>query len=145
MDVREMDESRVVQAAGLAHSLWPDAGREELSRDFFAMVSSERETVFLCVEQGVAVAFAQFSLRSDYVEGTDSSPVLYLEGIGVEERFRRKGLARRLLERGTVWGKERGCSEFASDCELDNSDSQAFHGRVGFTEVNRLVCYTKKI
>lgn len=53
-------------------------------------------------------------MRHDYVEGTDSSPVGYLEGIFVKEEFRNKNYAKNLLKKCEKWAKEKGCSEFAS-------------------------------
>jgi len=79
------------------------------------------------------------------VEGTDSSPVGYLEGIFVEEEFRKKGYAKELLASCERWAKEMGCTEFASDCELENTGSLAFHLRMGFMEANRVICFTKKL
>jgi aminoglycoside 6'-N-acetyltransferase I len=43
------------------------------------------------------------------------------------------------------WAKEKGCSEFASDCELDNEVSRQFHINLGFNEANRIICFTKKL
>ena len=39
----------------------------------------------------------------------------------------------------------RSCREFASDCELSNLESLAFHLRLGFVEANRIICFTKKL
>lgn len=39
----------------------------------------------------------------------------------------------------------KGCSEFASDCELINETSRLFHINSGFKEVNRVICFTKKL
>ena len=44
-----------------------------------------------------------------------------------------------------AWAKERGCAEFASDCELDNADSLRFHLGVGFEEANRVICFKKDL
>ena len=44
-----------------------------------------------------------------------------------------------------TWAKERGCTEFASDCELDNAASLAFHLHAGFEEANRLICFAKRL
>lgn len=44
-----------------------------------------------------------------------------------------------------TWAKERGCRKFASDCELSNTQSPAFHLRAGFQEANRIICFTKKL
>lgn len=42
-------------------------------------------------------------------------------------------------------GKGKGCTEFASDCELDNLDSLHFHQAMGFAEANRIICFTKPL
>ena len=41
--------------------------------------------------------------------------------------------------------KTKGCTEFASDCELSNVQSVQFHLNVGFEEANRIICFTKKL
>lgn len=41
--------------------------------------------------------------------------------------------------------RKQGCTEFASDCELDNEASLAFHLKMGFAEANRIICFTKRI
>lgn len=132
-------------AARLARLLWPDSDEAELEREFDALLADGRCAVFLCVQAGEAVAFAQCQLRSDYVEGTGSSPVGYLEGIYVKEPWRRRGIARALLAACEQWAKEKGCAEFASDCGLDNRDSLDFHLNTGFAEANRIICFTKKL
>ncbi len=46
---------------------------------------------------------------------------------------------------GKEFGKEKKCTEFASDCELDNEDSLKFHLAMGFEEANRIICFRKEI
>lgn len=91
------------------------------------------------------IGFAHCQLRYDYVEGTKSSPVSYLEGIFIEEDYRRYGYANKLIKSCESWLKEKGCTEFASDSVIDNMDSYNFHTSNGFTEVNRIRCYIKRI
>lgn len=43
------------------------------------------------------------------------------------------------------WAIGMGCKEFASDCELDNKESLKFHLAIGFTEANRIICFTKQL
>ena len=43
------------------------------------------------------------------------------------------------------WAKEKGCSEFTSDCEIENAESLQFHLAVGFEEANRIICFKKKL
>ena len=131
--------------AALAAKLWPGHRPEELAEDFADLADSENAACFLASEQGRAVGFAQCQLRHDYVEGTKTSPVGYLEGVFVEAAFRRKGCAGRLLAACEAWARERGCAEFASDCELGNADSLRFHLRAGFAEANRIICFRKDL
>ena len=131
--------------AALAAKLWPGHRPEELAEDFAGLADSENAACFLVHEQERAVGFAQCQLRHDYVEGTKTSPVGYLEGIFVETAFRRRGCAQRLLAACEAWAKERGCAEFASDCELDNADSLRFHLHMGFAEANRIICFRKDL
>ena len=61
------------------------------------------------------------------------------------EGKRRRGVARKLLAACKKWAREQGCLEFASDCELDNAESYKFHLAMGFTEANRIICFTQKL
>ena len=136
-------ESRIV--ADMAIKMWTNHDVSELADDFAQLIALPECAVFIMYSGDVPIGFAQCQLRHDYVEGTESSPVGYLEGIFVEEVHRRQGYARELLAACQTWAKEQGCAEFASDCELDNAESLAFHLRMGFIEANRIICFTKKI
>ena len=128
--------------AEMSVMLWPDVTVDSVLRMFHeGMFKNE----FLYIKDDKPVAFLSLSLRSDYVEGTDSCPVGYIEGLYVKSEFRRKGIAEELIEHAKNWSKDYGCTELASDCTLDNEGSQRFHSNVGFTESNRIVCYTMKI
>lgn len=91
------------------------------------------------------IGFAQCQIRYDYVEGTETSSVGYLEGIFILEEFRHKGFARELLRKCEKWAAGKKCSEFASDCELNNVDSLKFHLAMGFDEVSRIICFKKNM
>lgn len=145
MDLRKAEVKDYKEVTNLALLLWPDNEGECLQEEFKSMLQSKEALILLAYEEDEAVAFAQCQLRHDYVEGTDSGPVGYLEGIYVKEEYRGKGLAKNLLSGCEKWSKEKGCGEFASDCELDNVDSLKFHLGAGFEEASRIICFTKKI
>ena len=131
--------------AELACQLWPDHTVEEMRLEFAEIIIKNDAAFFLAYAEETAVGFAQCQLRYDYVEGTDSSPVGYLEGIYVTEECRKHGIARELLVACERWAKSKGCTDFASDCELSNVQSLQFHLNVGFEEANRIICFTKKL
>lgn len=131
--------------AQMAVMMWNSHTVEDLSETFAEVVGGEEGAVFVAEADDQPVGFAQCQLRHDYVEGTHSSPVGYLEGIFVMPQYRKRGYAKDLLTKCEQWAKSKGCSEFASDCELENSVSLDFHLKLGFTEANRIICFTKKL
>ncbi len=137
--------SEAGELAGLAAQLWTDHAPEELTEEFRRLVMHDDAVCFIKYADDKPIAFAQCQLRHDYVEGTDSSPVGYLEGIFVAEGYRKQGCAAELLSECEKWAKEKGCTEFASDCELGNADSVRFHLALGFAEANRIVCFRKDL
>ena len=138
-----IEDSKAV--AEMAMLLWPDNEIDELEEEIKDYIISNKGATFIYFDKTMPVGFAQCGLRMDYVEGTESSPVGYLEGIFVKSEYRMTGIARNLLMECENWAKIQGCSEFASDCELDNIESLKFHMQVGFEEANRIICFTKKL
>lgn len=143
--IRKAMSGDAAALASLSLQLWPDHTLEEMTLEFAQALQNSQCALFLAVSDGTPIGFAQCQLRHDYVEGTGSSPVGYLEGIFVSRPFRRQGIARRLLASCEDWARQRGCREFASDCELTNRDSLAFHLSVGFMEANRIICFTRTL
>lgn len=131
--------------ADLAIQMWTDDDLEDLTEEFSQLVMNDNAVCFIKYVDDKPIAFAQCQLRHDYVEGTESSPVGYLEGIFVLEGYRKQGFAAKLLSECEKWAKEKGCTEFASDCELGNADSVRFHMSLGFEEANRIICFRKDL
>jgi aminoglycoside 6'-N-acetyltransferase I len=94
---------------------------------------------------GAAVGLAEAELRTDYVNGTTTRPVAFLEGIYVVPEARRQGVAASLVNAVCLWARERGCRELASDALLENERSHAMHRALGFEETERVVFFRKPL
>lgn len=145
MKIERAQQRHLDAVTGLALRLWPEHDYTQLRQEMGEILSQPDAAFFLAFDGETPIGFAQCQLRHDYVEGTESSPVGYLEGIFVAQSYRRQGVARSLLRACEVWAGERGCSEFASDCELTNTESLLFHLKLGFLEANRIICFTKTL
>lgn len=143
--IKQATDTDSITLAELAVQMWNSHTVSELEADFSKIISSETAVCFIKYLENKPIGFAQCGLRSDYVEGTESSPVGYLEGVFVIEKYRNKGYAKELLITCEKWAKDKGCNEFASDCELDNTNSFKFHMAMGFEEANRVICFRKEI
>lgn len=143
--VREAGKQDLDVLANLAVQMWDENSVSELIAEFSEMISKGKSQFFLKYENDIPIGFAQCQLRYDYVEGTKTSPVGYLEGIYIKDGYRRKGYAKELLTECESWARSNGCREFASDCEIDNTASLHFHKAMNFTEANRIICFMKTL
>ncbi|MBG9980488.1 GNAT family N-acetyltransferase [Facklamia sp. DSM 111018] len=129
----------------LINQLWPDLSLEESIVELETYIVGTTTAVFTNISGEECLGLALCSLRNDYVEGCDASPVGYLEGIVVDEKHRMNGIASSLCKECEAWARSKGCKEFASDCELANTNSLKFHLNIGFKEVNRMICFKKTL
>jgi aminoglycoside 6'-N-acetyltransferase I len=126
-------------------ALWPEASNAEhqsgmadaLARGLYVRLARD--------VSGRALGFVEASMRVDYVNGTNTSPVAFLEGIYVVPDFRRQGIARTLVDSVVGWAREEGCQELASDSLLPNTDAHGVHRALGFEETERVVYFRMDI
>lgn len=134
--------------ANLRRALWPDEpGADDFDSECARqLMRPQRAIAYLACEDGDAViGFAEASLRHDYVNGTETSPVGFLEGWYVIPERRGRGIGRALVGAVEAWTREQGCHELASDALLDNTASQAAHAACGFAETERVVYFRKTL
>ena len=143
MEIVQVTKDNAKIWAQLCNELWPNNSPSEMLVGFD---NGEYKNEYLLVADNLYVAFISLSVRSDYVEGrTDCRPVGYLEGIYVSPDYRRKGVAKILIDFARKWSVEQGCSMLASDCALANEESRLFHNKIGFAEAGINVHFTMKL
>lgn len=127
----------------LREALWPHCSRDEHLMEMASFLDvPERYIQFVAyAEDGRPLGFVEASVRTDYVNGTTTSPVAFLEGLYVAPGVRRKGVGRTLVEAVASWAAEVGCTELASDTLLEHDLSQAVHKALGFVETERVVFF----
>ena len=131
--------------AAMRQALWPKDNPRIHGADIAQLLAAPGDTInFIArADDGRPAGFAEAGLRHDYVNGTESSPVAFLEGIYVDPAFRRTGVARQLVEAVENWARQQGCGELASDTGITNITSQKLHNALGFAETQRVVYFCK--
>lgn len=130
----------------LRTQLWPEYPLEEHRRDAGDLLArGDGAVTFVAKSDGLLIGFAEATLRVDFVNGSSTSPVTFLEGLYVVPERRRQGVGRALCRAVAGWGAQRGCTEFASDALLENEQGHAVHRALGFQETERVVYFLKPI
>jgi aminoglycoside 6'-N-acetyltransferase I len=143
--IEPISKDNLTNLASLFLELWQGCDFDEELENCKQILSSESETCFLIKEKDIYTAFIHLAIRSHYVEGSSNSPTAYIEGIFVKEDFRHLGFSRQLVKLAEEWSKQKKCTQLASDTELTNFSGIDFHKKVGFKEVNRIVCFIKEL
>jgi len=138
--IRQATPADVAAWAQLRLGLWPDADDplEELAE---SLADAEGAVFLACLAGGEAVGFAEVRLRHDYVNGTESSPVGFLEGWYVQPPWQGHAVGRALLAAVQAWTRAAGCSELASDSRVEDVQAHAAHRACGFEETERVVYF----
>ncbi|MCA0356929.1 MAG: GNAT family N-acetyltransferase [Proteobacteria bacterium] len=133
--------------AALRLALWSDETLDDHRAEVAEALATDNDLVAYVAEtpDGGLAGFVEAALRHDYVNGCDTSPVAFVEGLYVAPEHRGGDIARRLCDAVADWGRGRGCTELASDAELDNVASHAFHKAIGFEETERVVYFRKAL
>jgi len=84
--------------------------------------------VYLKVEDEVA---ACMGFRS--FETLAWNKILYIDDLIVHEKFRKRGLAKMLIEYAVEWGKNAGCQEIHLDSGYHRLDAHRFYLNQGFS------------
>lgn len=131
----------------LRRALWPRGTAAEHLAEMQSFLDEPAKYVQFLAHgaDGRPAGFVEAALRTDYVNGTDTSPVAFLEGLYVAPACRHQGIAAALVAAVAAWAVDKGCSELASDALLENTASHAMHAALGFEETERVVYFRKRL
>ena len=146
MRIRPGTEKDLEAWLSLRLALWPETPEAQHRVEMEDILADPKDNgVVVCEDDaGRLVGFAEVSLRK-WAEGCLSSPVGYLEGWYVAEGARRQGVGGQLVRAAEAWARAKGCSEMASDTDLDNAVSEAAHQRLGYEIAGRVLCFRKEL
>jgi aminoglycoside 6'-N-acetyltransferase I len=145
MQVETCSAETLGQWVDLRFALWPEEDRKIMAREAPGMLARPDVLVLVARDVDSVIGFAEASIRRDYVNGCETSPVAFVEGLYVAPTHRHGGVARALVAAVESWAKTQGLHELASDALLDNEPSHAMHQALGFSETERVVYFRKTL
>ncbi len=143
---RPVDRGDAAAWVELRLAFWSDAAPGEhaavVERYFAGTLPEPIMTLLAFDARHQPVGFVELSIRA-YAEGCESENVAYVEGWFVVPEARGGGVGRVLIEHAEAWARREGCTELASDAQLEDLSSAAAHEAVGFAEAGRIRCFRK--
>lgn len=144
--IRALDESDLPEWLRLRMLLWDQSNEDDQKSEMVDIIEHADSQLVAVADTGTGrlAGFLEASIRS-HVEDCETENVGYLEGWYVEKDFRQAGLGGRLVAFAEQWARQKGCTEMASDAEIDNPVSLAAHLHLGYEETSRLVHLRKEL
>jgi aminoglycoside 6'-N-acetyltransferase I len=144
IEIRSITLEDKAEWFNMRKGIWPDVPDEYMRFDMDDVLASEKDVVFFALADGRPVGMLEARLR-EYGEGCGTSPVGYIEAWFVYPDFRGKGIAGVLTQAAEGWARGKGCIEMASDTWLGNEAGIRAHLKMGYSEVERLVHFVKRL
>jgi len=143
--MEELSTDNLKHLIELVLEFWDDCEFEEEFKNYKKIIGSENEICYLYKIQEHYTGFLHLSSRNDYVEGAADLPIACLEAIYVKPDYQKQGIAKKMIDFAENWCREKGYKQLASDTSTTNIASIDFHNKIGFTEVERIVCFIKDL
>lgn len=149
MEIRPVKSDNRDEWGRMRASLYPDLDPHEIDDWFEVAEQGGTHLVGVAVfvadrGDGALAGFVEIGSRN-YAEGCEATPVAFLEGWYVDPDVRRTGLGRRLVRAAESWAVTQGYCEMASDTGLDNEIGLQAHLSLGYEEVERQICFRKRL
>ena len=145
MIIRAVTDADHPAWAEMRTKLWPEADPKELESELASLFALDPPyMVYIAEDGGRQIGFIELWVRS-YAEGGPPEPSGYVEGLWVDPTHRRSGVATALLNKAEEWARGMGFSWLGSDAEARNTDSHAWHKAAGFTAIEQLIVFGKRL
>ena len=144
--IRPLDEDDLAEWLRLRLLLWDETTEGDHRSEMVSIIEYPESQFVAVADKGdrQLVGFLEASIRS-HVEDCETENVGYLEGWFIEPPYRQLGLGSQLVAIAENWARHKGCTEMASDAEIDNDVSILAHTRLGYEETSRLVHLRKSL
>ena len=144
--IRPLEESDLAEWLRLRLLLWDESSADDHSEEMVGIIEHADSQLVVVADlgNGQLSGFLEASIRS-HVEDCETDNVGYLEGWYVEEAFRKMGVGGSMVSYAEQWAMQKGCTEMASDAEIENTISIDAHLSLGYEETSRLVHLRKEL
>jgi ribosomal protein S18 acetylase RimI-like enzyme len=92
-----------------------------------AFLAEPRHMMVLALVDGLVVGQGRAIVHMS----PDQADELYIDNMGVDPAFQRRGYGGRILDELLAWGREKGCDHAWLGTESDNTAAQALYGSRG--------------
>lgn len=132
--------AEIKEWSNLRMRLWPESSRIKHEREMFEYFKSPKigRVFFAHRGQDKYIGFAEISMTIAFQEEPEGS-IAHIEGLYVLPKFRKMGVATKLVESLETWSLSEKCRVITSDMDVENIESRDLHTQMGYKEVEKVI------
>ena len=139
--VRQMLPTDAGAIAALSYQLGYPASPEEAARRIGALLAHPDHCVFVAESDSKVVGW----IHGFHTLNLESDPFVALAGLVVDERRRRQGIGKALIEAVEAWSVSRNCGRVRVRCNAVRTETHRFYVALGFLEVKQQKIFDKRV
>lgn len=123
----------------LSQQLGYPASEEEIKRRFDTIQHDADHALFVAETGGWAIGWVHVFTCPMVTTESEAE----VGGLVVEEKFRRSGVGRLLMERAEEWARGKGCRAVYLRSNIIRKDTKPFYEKIGYTVIKTQLAFQK--
>lgn len=141
ISLREIIPEDAAAVTVLSGQLGYIISEEQTLKNINAIIESNTSTAFVAAHEKEVIGWTSIS----YNIQLESSPSAELRGLVVDDRYRKNGIGKMLVEKAKEWGREKGVGLLRLRCNVKRTETHLFYLRLGFDETKQQKVFETKI
>lgn len=139
--IREAGMQDVTALAYLSNQLGYASNAQEIQQRLEALLATSDNCVFVAQQEEKILGW----IHGFYALRVESNPFVEIGGLVVEEKARKMGIGRQLVERIEQWAETKLCKDVRVRCNILRKESHMFYEGLEFVEIKVQKIYGKKL
>ena len=130
IDIRQIKPGDSAAITDLSGQLGYPLSQDQIRRNIEAVLSSKDHDAFVAVHENKVVGWIGVA----HIIMIEMTPFCEINGLVIDEKFRGKGIGKKLIERAKQWAKEKGNDKLRVRCNVKRKETHVFYQHLGFIE-----------
>ena len=131
--LRKIKLTDVDKITGLTEQLGYTIPQEQMRQNIAAVLHHSDCDAFVATHEEELVGWIGLAYRIQL----ESVPVTEINGLVVDERYRGKGVGKKLIEKAKEWSTEKGCTCLRLRANVKRDEAHKFYRALGFAEMKQ--------
>jgi GNAT superfamily N-acetyltransferase len=139
--VRKISKEDVAAVTALNHQLGYPLSVDQTLQNINAVMENKDHDAFVAVHKNNVIGWIGVA-RAIQIE---TLPYCEIRGLIVDDKYRKHGIGKMLIEKAKQWAKEKGNDKLRLRCNVIRTEAHLFYQHLGFKEIKQQKVFEMEI